>query len=170
MNPGRGQRISTQSAFTLVELIMIILVIGVLAAVAVPKFSHTGFELEGAGRRFADDLRYCQELNLIRNGEQWRLGLAADHYCIWRDDNGNGIREAGESYAEQPMDRQDFVVFYNRLRLDGITSSPAVTSLGFTGRGQPDYPGWSYAGVDFVLSRGGSSITLHLESVTGYVY
>jgi prepilin-type N-terminal cleavage/methylation domain-containing protein len=49
--------------FTIVELIMVVILIGILAVSFVPKFLDTsGFSLEGAAEMAAADIRYTQEL------------------------------------------------------------------------------------------------------------
>ncbi len=161
-----------QGGFTLIELIMVILVLGLLAAVAAPRFVGTGFELGGAAEKLIGDLSYCQELNMIRNGEDWRLHFAADGYFLWRDDNHNGIRDAGEPYAVNPAGQVDYRVRLREMHLDGWQRQPEVDSLGFTAGGRPLYAGSSgdYHGLDFILQKDGRTRTVHLESVTGYAY
>jgi len=46
-----GARMKTRHAFTLVELVMVIVIIGLLAAVVVPKFSDMRTEAQGAAEQ-----------------------------------------------------------------------------------------------------------------------
>lgn len=162
----------THTGFTLIELILAILVLGILAAVAAPRFAGHSMELGAAAKKVAMDIRYCQELNMIRQGEDWRLGFAADRYYLWRDDNHNQVKDAAEPYAVDPAGQVDYQVSLAGLRLDSLTVNPAVSSLGFSGRGKPRYSGsdGDYNGLDFTLGRGSEQATLHLESVTGNVF
>ena len=161
-----------RGGFTLIELIMVILVLGILAAVAAPRFIGADFELGGAAEKLIGDLSYCQELNMIRNGEDWRLYFAADRYFIWRDDNHNGVKDAAEPYAVNPVGRVDYRVALREMHLDGWQRQPEVAFLGFTAAGRPFYPGSSgdFHGLDFILQKDGRRRTVHLESVTGYAY
>jgi prepilin-type N-terminal cleavage/methylation domain-containing protein len=160
------------AGFTLIELIMVILVIGILAVVAAPRFFGHGLELSGAAKKIAMDIRYCQELNMIRQGEDWRLGFAADHYFLWRDDNHNGSKSAAEPYAVDPVGQVDYQVYLNSMHLDSLNLSPAgISSIGFSDQGKPQYSGsdGDYSGINFILIKGSEQVTLHLESITGNV-
>ncbi|MBN2232502.1 MAG: prepilin-type N-terminal cleavage/methylation domain-containing protein [Deltaproteobacteria bacterium] len=155
---------------TVVELIMVIVIIGALAVVAVPRLFRHDYELRGAADRLTADLRYCQELNLNRAGEAWCFGLAAGEYFLWRDDDGSGSPDAGEPYAAEPLTGGDWRVSFAALRIDSLTAEPAVAGVGFSRRGRPTYAGWSSAGIDFRLARGGRELLLHLEGITGCVH
>ena len=151
---------------------MVILVMGILAAVAAPRFAGHSMELSGAAKKLAMDIRYCQELNMIRQGEDWRLGFAADHYYLWWDKNHNEAKDAAEPYAVDPVGQVDYQIYLNSMHLDSLSLNPAgISSIGFSGQGKPQYSGSDsdYSGINFILSKGNEQETLHLESVTGNV-
>ncbi len=159
------------SGFTLIELIMVILVIGILAVVAAPRFAGHSMELGGAAKKLAMDIRYCQELNMIRQGEDWCLGFAADHYYIWLDDDHDGSRGALEPYAVDPVGQADYQVYLNKMHLDSLNLDPTgIRSIGFNGQGKPQYSGSDENGISFILKKGNEQVTLHMESITGNVF
>ena len=56
-------KIQAQNGFTTIELIMVIIIIGVIAATAVPKFtSMSVVSVGGAAEMIQADIRYAQEL------------------------------------------------------------------------------------------------------------
>ena len=60
-----------QGGFTLVELVIIIVLIGILAVVAIPSFDYTNTQAAAATRKLIEDLRYAQNLAVstqIRHG------------------------------------------------------------------------------------------------------
>ena len=151
---------------------MVILVLGILAVVAAPRFTGHSMELSAAAKKLAMDIRYCQELNMSRQGEDWRLGFAADHYFLWRDKNHDEAKDAAEPYAVDPVGQVDYKVRLDDLHLDSITLDHAtVNSIGFTGRGKPIYTGsdGDPDGITFTLAKGSEQITLKMESITGNV-
>lgn len=53
--------------FTLIEIISVILVLGIIAAVAVPNFDKSGIEVSTWAATIETDIRYAQELAMARN-------------------------------------------------------------------------------------------------------
>jgi MSHA pilin protein MshC len=59
-----SELVSRQSGMTLVELILMVVIIGILSAVVIPKFdtaSFSGTSVGGAAWMIASDIRYVQE-------------------------------------------------------------------------------------------------------------
>ena len=53
--------------FTLIEMISVILILGIIAAVAVPSFDKSSIEASTWAATIETDIRYAQELALSRN-------------------------------------------------------------------------------------------------------
>jgi MSHA pilin protein MshC len=48
--------------FSLIELIMVIVITGIMAAIAIPKLSNNNIDLYSVARQVKSDIRYTQEL------------------------------------------------------------------------------------------------------------
>lgn len=65
---GRGRC----SAFSLVEMVMVILIVGTLASIAVPRYSNAlvHYQAEAAAKRLAVDLNYARRHAIHTNADQ----------------------------------------------------------------------------------------------------
>ncbi len=75
---GRSGRV-TLRAFSLFELVIVLVVLGLLAVVAAPRFasSMSRYEAETVARQFAADVRYAQQ-RARAESRAWRVVLAGD--------------------------------------------------------------------------------------------
>jgi MSHA pilin protein MshC len=93
-------RIRTESepGFTVIEIIAVLLVIGIIAAVAVVNFGVGDVQSEAQSARLAQHLRLAQSRSL-RQGSLWGVHLdsGADQYWLFRvPDESNRIIFPGE--------------------------------------------------------------------------
>ena len=106
----------TFRAFTMIELIFIIVVVGILAAVAIPRIERNG--LIEAADQLASHIRYTQQLALSDNKfnanarfwhrQLWQIQFNGTSYAIYSDRNVNNVSDAGE-YAVDPMNPAKFL-------------------------------------------------------------
>lgn len=93
--------------FTLVELIMVILIIGILAMVAIPRFqSFYAVKVSGAAKKLVTDMRYVQQLAVAQH-ENYRINFfknPANYYEV--------IRVATGVRAIDPFTRGAFMLDY----------------------------------------------------------
>lgn len=100
----------TFKAFTTIELIFIIVVVGILAAVAIPRVERNG--LIEAADQLASHIRYTQQLAMNDNKfsanddnwhrKAWRIEFDGTRYFIYSDIDASGTPQANE-YAVDPM-------------------------------------------------------------------
>lgn len=147
---------SSARGFTLVELIGVIAIAGILAAVAAPRFFNTNtFASRGYFDAAAGFLRYAQKLAIARHGGVSVL-VAANGLTLCR------VTTAPCPAADQipgPDGSQPF----QALVPHGVGQSGSVSSISFDAQGRPN------AGASLTIT-GDQTRTLTVEAETGYVH
>ena len=159
INPDSPTPFSTQTAFTLIELVMVIVLLGILSATALPKFFAVSSYQE---RAFFDDtlgaVRYAQKL-AVATGCKVQVSISANAYVL----NSPAVRSQCTSNSP---------VFSLAIRNPGtgeasytrsesgvsLTSNPATFYFDALGR----------ASADVTLTVAGN--TIKVVSNTGFVY
>lgn len=67
MMPAICRHFKNTKGFTLIELVIVILIMGIISAVAIPSFDRSGIHTATWAATIATDIRYAQELALSRN-------------------------------------------------------------------------------------------------------
>lgn len=132
------------SGFSLIELVMVIVLIGIVMAVVVPKLRNTtDFSLEGSASMVVADIRNAQELAM------------ATH-----DDKNVVFTLNGASYTvETEIDS----VFRTVDLPSGVTITSADVTFTFNPLGEPTAGG----GSSVTISASGNSKTVTVGSYTG---
>ncbi|PLX83699.1 MAG: hypothetical protein C0618_12305 [Desulfuromonas sp.] len=107
------------SGFTLLELILIITLIGILAAVALPKIDLATYRDDTEANLLLSHLRYAQHRSMVTGGG-WNITFGTDSYSL----------------ADENDTAQDFPGLGSTVEVTAITSSRAV--LYFDSLGTPD--------------------------------
>ena len=155
----------TESGFTLVELVAIILLVGVLAFTAIPRYLAQGaIDVGVMAEQLANDIRYTQSLAMTR-GDRFRVNLNATSYQITSSGGASTVVHPGTGTT-------------NAVALNGVTLSgwnPPLTNnyVAFDGRGVPYSLYTSSTGLaanaTITLSGGGSQRNLVISPETGRV-
>ena len=155
-------RILTKGAcrgFTLVELITVVVILGILAAMAAPRFFDRGvFEERGFYEEVAATLRYAQKI-AVGSGCPVRVSITASSYDLKQQAaSGNRCNPADSTWPVQ-------VLLPDGQAAAG--STPAGISLGPVTTYEVDGLGQTNLGGDLTVTVGTLSITVQAQS--GYV-
>lgn len=156
------------SAFTLIELVMILVIVGILAAAALISGTAKGpIRLEAACQRLVSDLRYIQQMAMA---EQVRFGISFDT----SQESYFGYRMNTSNKAKSPHTQSDLEVDFDGMREFNeieITSTNFSDAIEFDSMGAP----YNASGVMLssegivTLTDGTNSKTVRIEAVTGKV-
>jgi MSHA pilin protein MshC len=156
--------------FTLTELIVVIVLSGIIAAVVVPRFSQNTVELSGQAEQVARDIRYAQTLSMTRGAALGSQG----RYCIFFTATGYQFRSNGNSYATpcsvavaHPATGSSAAIV-----LSGSTAVPPPANLTgsyieFDTKGQPTNFTVATSNAIITLNATGGPRTVVVSPVTG---
>ena len=146
-----------RAGFTLVELVITVLIIGILAAVAAPKYAHSlsRFRAETAARRVAADLRLAQrEAESSSASRTIQFGVPTpDAYTLV------GVKDI--NHADQTY----------QIDLSGAPYSSFIVSINFGGDADLVFDGYGVpdSGGTVVVESGGYQRTVSVDADSGKV-
>lgn len=119
-----------QRGFTLIELVMILTLLSILAAVAIPRFSSYGaIKQDNAVLKIASDIRYAQNMATTTQ-QRSRVSFAANGYTI--NSCANYTSSTCTCAAWSAVKTTDLSADYS-----GVTISSTVSLLEFDSLGRP---------------------------------
>ena len=164
-----------RKGFTLVELIIVVVILGIAAAMAVPMFSGAAdMQVRSAANRIAADIDYAKGLAITHQRAYSVVFDPANESYDIRVTSTNAI-------VENPVTGNVFVVDFSadsrlsRVDIDTADfdsdSDDAITFdyLGSPYHGKSTDAGDALTSGQITLEAGSFSLTVDVEPVTGYV-
>ena len=156
-----------QQGFTIIELVMVIVLVGILSTFAATQFDLSGYENQEAAVELVEAIRYAQAQAMAHSGadsdgdgnfDRYRINFdgTANTYTIVRDDSNS----TNLGNVSNPTNGS---TSYTQSWSTGVNISPSVSSLSFNSRGDPV----GLAGAATIIING--DITLTIQPLTGYV-
>ncbi len=156
-----GTNRSTEGGFTLIELMVVVIILGIAALTAIPMMSSAGsIQIRSAANKIAADLEYAKSMAISR-GQNYSVifNTSAESYQI-EDQAGNVV-------AHPVKKGFDYTV---GMVAEGL-GSVDITSVNFNSNTQVSFDclGSPDNGGTVNLQGGGTSMTVTVEPITGYV-
>ena len=150
-----------QTGFTLVELVMVIVMVGILSITALPKFFDKNIYAE---RAFFDDtlnaVRYAQKL-AIATGCNVQVSISSNSYTLMRQgDSSSTSCPGGSTYSLAVPHPGSGASSYSGTE-SGVTLTSSVSSFIFNALGS--------VSTNVTLTVNGSR-TISVIAETGFVY
>jgi MSHA pilin protein MshC len=144
--PGNGRAMSGhRQGFTTTELLIVLVLVGVLAFIAIPRLNVPSLKVAPVAEQVAAEIRYAQNLAMTRS--------VAHSFMV-----GGGSYSISNAGGSVPLSNGEAAGSYDDVTVDAVT----VT---FSPRfGRPD------GGSSIAVSAGSSVATIVVEGETGYVY
>lgn len=155
--------ISTQSGFTLIELVMVMVLAGILAVAIVPRFAKkSAFDERGFFDQSITMVRYAQKLAIAQRRDVF-VNVTANTICLTYVADATCTSAVSANQVINPDDQKWFTKDATTAKQAG-GSFAAASSFSFSALGRP-----SAATVISVNSTGPTS-KITVEAETGYVH
>ncbi|WP_295055845.1 prepilin-type N-terminal cleavage/methylation domain-containing protein [Sulfuricurvum sp.] len=174
-------------AFTLLELVFVIIVIGILAVLAMPDFKSN--QLQQAAEQVANHIRYTQHLAMIDDKfdptdatwfqDKWAIDLCQPAYLI---STLNGTMTATDPLTTTDINGTavDDFNLATKFGITGVTVTGGNCRIGFDNLGRPygftaaGLPATTFAGLlnantIITLQHTDGNATITVRPETGYV-
>jgi MSHA pilin protein MshC len=146
--------------FTLVELVLTIIVVGIVAVYAAPRMAPSPFDAQAAAQELVEAIRYAQSMSMNSSGANpYRITITTAGYSV----SQNGAPVVNPLTGSAPYTDDNWAG-------KGIGTNTSTTVF-FNSRGRPfDQGSGNPLGANLLIqvSAGSASANVRLEQLTGY--
>lgn len=149
--------------FTLIEIVVVIVLLGIITIVAVPQFTNTlaSKRLYDAIEKLNDDLNYCRDYAISQHTNTYiRFGIANNRYRLFYGDT-YATRVALYDPARSSAAWFTINSVYTNVSLQSVSFASNIISF--------DWWGTPSEGGSVVLTNGTNTHTISVSAETGYV-
>jgi MSHA pilin protein MshC len=143
------------AGFTLIELIMVMIIVGILAVAVMPKFTDQSvFQSRGFHDETLALLRYAQKSAIAQRRT----------VCVTLSATGISMVMATTAGTSNCATSTPLTLPAAPRNGTGLSTSPTTANFNFLGSGATNLSG------NLIISNTGSSTTITVEATTGYVH
>ena len=151
----RMKFLKNNKGFTLIEMVSVILVLGIISAVAIPMFDQGTINATLVANTVQTDIQFTQELAMSRNQD-------ASITFVWGANSYNLPTDVNSIFPSEPRELPRGVVFQGPPPPPGNPPLVGSTQVTFNRHGET-----STAGSLVRLNAGGTLITVTVQGYTG---
>lgn len=156
------ERLNKNWGFSLLELIVVLLILGILATTTYFKWSKSPFDLYSQVAMLANDVRYAQNLSMSRN-ERFCLAITSTNTYQIQNSSGNPVANANNNTTATLMSGVTFGTPTNII--SKITFN--TTGIPYTDTASPVIP--LTANAIIPLTANGQTTNVTIDPTTGRV-
>lgn len=136
------------SGFTLVELVLTIIIVGIIAIYALPRMNPNAFDARVAAQDLVEAIRYTQQQSMAHSGTA--------HFEITVGGSGFTVTQNGANITNPLTGANSYTQVWN-----GVAITSGTGTITFDSRGRPD----TSATINV-----NNTVTVLVEPFTGYAH